>query len=447
MNIPWEEIKNKLKAELPKNTYSLWIEPLTFQQTDPATIVIGCPNKFARTWVAENYTDMIADEFKALGLGRFDLLFDVQPQAPRKEEPHTEAPKQLLLPNFPGNGAGAFLQRDFTFDQFVVGRSNEFAYSVARAFALESQSSCRTLCMMAETGLGKTHLSHAAAHLIFTDRPDTRLYYITAEQFANEMVFSLKNNRIEQFKEKYRRACDVLLLEEVHFLSGKEKIQGELAYTLDALFNDNKKILFTSSLPPNEIPNISRELSSRLTSGLVASIDKPDKETRIKILTRKAERLQLSLPEDVMDLLASRIEGDVRRLESALKCLKARSELLGEKVDAELAKEVLRCIVPETRRPGVDDIKDLVCRYFKLNGDELRSRSRKRIHAVPRNIYLYLCRRHTEESVETIAKTVDRSVSAVIYAVETVAHRMKADQGLKKQIQFFTEKLKAPQGD
>ncbi len=445
MNILWEDIKTRLKDELPKSSYSLWIDPLTLQKTDDARLVLGCPNQFTRAWVAENYAGLIKERLKAAGLGSFDITLEVQTRHKATEETSEPLPKpvQLPLPNFnPSNGGRLLLHQDFTFDQFVVGRSNEFAYSASMDFALESQSSCQTIFMLANTGLGKTHLSHAAGHLILNSRPETRLFYITAEDFTNEMISSLKNSRIDQFKEKYRRACDVLLLEEVHFLSGKEKIQSELAYTLDALANDNKKIMFTSSLPPGDIPSLSKELSSRLTGGLVAQIEKPDKATRVDILLRKAQKLQLSLSEEIIELLATRIEGDVRRLESALKCLKARADLLGDRVDLDLAKDVLKCLVPDSRATSPDDIREIVCGYFKLEPDQLRSRSRKRIHALPRNIYIYLCRWHTEESIESIAKTIDRSHSAVIYATELIAHRMKADRKLKQQVEFLTGKIR-----
>jgi chromosomal replication initiator protein len=448
MKVLWEDIKSQLKTELPKSTYSLWVEPLTFQQLNDAKFVIGCPNKFARSWIAENYLTVITEKLKAAGAASFDLTLEVQstPKPGCLSKSEDPPPLQLPLPNFSiSSGGRLMLHRDFTFDQFVVGKSNEFAYSATRAFAQGSPASYHTLFMLANTGLGKTHLSHAAGHLILQNQPDIRVYYITAEDFTNEMISSLRNNRIEHFKEKYRRACDVLLLEEVHFLSGKEKTQSELAYTLDALANDNKKIMFTSSLAPREIPSISKELSSRLTAGLVATIEKPDKATRADILHRKAARLQLSLSEEIVELIATKLEGDIRKLESALKCLKARADLLGENVDLDLAKDVLKCLAPETRSTTTEEIQDIVCNYFKLEPDHLRSRSRKKVYSLPRNIYVYLCRRHTAESVETIAKTIERSHSAVIYATELIAHKMKADRRLKQQIAFLTQKIRTPE--
>jgi len=446
MNILWEDIKTRLRDELPKSTYSLWIDPLTVHKSDDAHLVLSCPNQFTRAWVAENYVNLIKERLKGAGLESFDITLEVQTRKKAPDQPAEPVfkPVQLPLPNFsPSNGGRLLLHRDFTFDQFVVGRSNEFAYSASMAFAMESQSSCRTIFMLSDTGLGKTHLSHAAGHLILNSRPETRLFYVTAEDFTNEMISSLKSSRIEQFKEKYRRACDVLLLEEVHFLSGKDKIQAELAYTLDALANDNKKIMFTSPLPPGDIPGLSKELSSRLTGGLLAQIERPDKATRIDILLRKAEKLKLSLSEEIVDLLATRIEGDVRKLESALKCLKARADLLGDCVDLDLAKDVLGCLIPRAVATSPDDIREIVCTYFKLEPDQLRSRSRKKIHSLPRNIYVYLCRRHTDESVESIARTIDRSHSAVIYATELIAHRMKSDRKLKQQVEFLTERIRA----
>ena len=203
------------------------------------------------------------------------LSFKVKGPAKPTSPPSTfAAPQQLALPNLPLPGGA--LNQGFTFDRFVVGKCNEFAYSASMALALESNVAWRSLFILSNTGLGKSHLSQAVAHAITEKDPNLRVIYLTAEDFVNEMIFSLKNNRIEEFKNKFRRRCDVLLLEEVHFLSGKEKTQIELGYTLDALANEDKRIIYTSSFLPQNIPNLAKELSSRLTSGIITTIDKPD---------------------------------------------------------------------------------------------------------------------------------------------------------------------------
>jgi len=327
----WDEIKNEIRPALPKNSYSLWIDPISCLE-DKDTIILSCPNRFSKNWVQENYLGLIRDKFKEAGLSHVELLFKVERQ---KRAPALSAlppdPDQLTLPSLPTRQGhrNLWLKSQFTFDRFIVGQSNEFAYSASKSMASGDPCNYHSLLMLANTGLGKTHLSQAIGHRILEKNPSSRIFYMTAEDFTNEMISSLRTNRIEDFKKRYRRRCDVLLLEEIHFLGGKEKIQTELGYTLDALAGDNKKIIFTSALSPKDIPRMSKELTSRLTSGLVTAITDPDYDTRVQILTKKASVYNVGLSEEVIHYLAERLKQDIRQMESALKCLKARAELIG----------------------------------------------------------------------------------------------------------------------
>ena len=233
----------------------------------------------------------------------------------------------------------------------------------------------------------------------------------------------------------------MLLLEEVHFLGGKEKIQAELGYTLDALAGDNKKIIFTSALPPRDIPRMSKELTSRLTSGLVTAIADPDYDTRVRILTEKASVYNVELPEEIIHYLAKRLKQDIRQMESALKCLKARAELIGARIDMDLAKEVVSALVSEECSITTEEIIKLVCGYYHVDPQKVCSKSRKKVYASPRNIYAYLCRHHSDETLAGIGKTINRSHSTVLYSVELVEHKMKTDRNLKHQIDFLSERL------
>jgi chromosomal replication initiator protein len=444
MRATWDEIKNQIKLELPKNTFALWIEPISFLEKRDKTIVLGCPNKFSRTWVFENYFHHIQDRFREAGAAQVDLVFNATPPITDTPDPfEMHPPEQLVFTAFQpnGNGRKTRLNGDYTFERFVVGDSNEFAYSAAYALARGDLSNYDTLLMLGSTGLGKTHLSQAAGHVILNQNPRSQVHYITAEDFTNEMISSIKNNCIEHFKDKYRRSCDVLLLDEVHFLTGKEKTQTELGYTLDALINDRKKIIFTSSLLPKDIPHISKGLSSRMSSGLVATINGPDYDTRIKILRKKAAEHNICLSDKVLHYLATHIIKDVRRMKSALLCLQAKSELLNEKIDTDLAKDVVNDLVSCEASITSEEINKLVCKYFKVDPEMLRSKSRKRVYAYPRNIYIYLCRHCTEDTLEEIAKTVDRSHSTVLYSSELVGHKMKTDDKMRRQVRFLIQKL------
>ncbi len=441
----WEEIKTQLRSELPNNCFSLWISPLSVLERRNGTIVLGCPNRFSKNWVSENYKELIAEKLDRAGLGNIAVEFKVQPHTPARLLASPSAtPQQLCLPNMARRPSKGYinLNRNFTFERFVVGPCNEFAYSASRAMAQDFAWGYNTLLMLAGTGLGKSHLSQAMCHKILQCFPNKRVYYITAEDFTNEMISCLRGGRIDEFKKKYRQACDVLLLEEVHFLSGKEKTQVELGHTLDALFNDKKKIIFTSSLPPKDIPSLSEDLSSRLTGGLVTTIESPDFETRVKIIRKKASEINLPLPEPVVELLAEKLTKDVRQMESALNCLKAKSELLNERISQDLAKEALRYLTNAGDLADMEGIKQLVCKYYKVSPQTLSSKSRKKIHTHPRNIFIYLCRTHTEETLESISRAVNRSHSTVLYAFETVEKKIRLEAKIRKEIEFLSRKIK-----
>ena len=441
----WQEVKNHIRGKLSDNSFSLWINPLTPLEERDDYLVLGCPNKFSLNWVTENYKDLMEKRLNDLGKNNCKLILKIQ--SPEKKEPVPDLfkpSKQLTLPNISSgrtNGRRRF-NRDFTFDRFVVGKCNEFAYSASKALATDSNWKYDSLFLLSNTGLGKSHLSHAIGHAILDHNPNTRAYYITAEDFVNEMIFALKNKRIDEFKDKYRRSCDVLLLEEVHFLSGKEKTQMELGYTLDALVNDNKKIIFTSSLLPKDMPNMTKGLSSRLVSGVISTLEKPDYDTRVKIIEKKSFEHNLRLSEDIIHLFAKNLTRDVRQIESTIRCLRAKSELMNACIDISLAKEVINCQVIDQNNLSLDGIKKVICHYFKVDPAMLQSKSRKKVHAYPRNLFVYLCRNFTDATLEDIGKSINRNHSTIIYSSEIIEKKIKTDNTVKKHITFLTEKIK-----
>jgi len=441
----WEEAKKQIRSEIPKTSFSMWISPLSLQEKKGDTFVLECPNKFTLKWISENYFKMIRAKLCALAQKERDLTLEVKPTKKTTPAPPTiRESRQLFLGQNPSQNllGRKWLNHDFTFDRFVVGNCNEFAYSASRAIALGEHWPYNHLYIYSATGLGKSHLSQAIGHAVLEQRRNRKVCYITAEDFVNEMVLALKSNRIDDFKNKYRRTCDVLLLEEVHFLSGKERTQLELGYTLDALANDRKKIIFTSSLLPKDIPNLSRELSSRLTSGVITNLGQPDYNTRLKIIGKKAKEQGLSLSEEVIHLLSKHLTRDIRQMESALRCVKAKSDLLSAKIDQDLVQDVVRCHVSDQRTITMENVEKIVCRYYKVDPLLLRSKSRKKIHAYPRNVYVYLCRHHTESTVEEIGRSINRTHSTVLYASEVIEHKMQVDGKIKNQIDFLEKKLK-----
>jgi len=442
----WNHVKGLLKETMDEKSYSLWVKPLKFLDSSESTIYLGCPNKFSRIWVQEKYSPLFHRQLSKAGLNDHKLIFKVQPN--RKLNEHTlnggnGNGKQLTLPNMPKKmrAGEKYLNARFTFDKFVVGECNEFAYAVSKALANDSHCFYRSLLLLAKTGLGKSHLTQAIGNSILQKKPTAKVLYITTEDFTNEMIFALKNNQIDQFKNKYRRLCDILLLENLHFLSGKEKIQVELGYTLDSLFNDEKKVIFTSLLMPEEIPGLKKTLTSRLTSGVITSIERPGFDTRLKILKQKVDERKMSLPEDVACFLAENLTLDIRQLEGSLDSIKASSLFLKNKIDIDLAKEVVKQLVPAKHLVAVEDILKIVCKYFKIDIESLKSKSRKKAICYPRCIAIYLCRRYTDKSLEFIGSSFNRNHSTIFYDEEKVKKNLKIDEGIRREVEFLCRQI------
>jgi len=419
----WNQVREALKGLMDENSYTFWVKPLQLLDSDERMIRLGCPNRFFRNWITENYSSLFYSQFSHLGLKGHTILFKVLPHRDLLDfRPHGDNGngRQLLLPNMPAKARAGdrYLNERFTFDTFVVGQSNEFAYQVSKALANDASSPYCSLLLLGQTGLGKSHLAQSIGNLILQKKPTARVNYITAEDFTNEMIFALKNNMIDQFKTKYRRACDVLLLEELHFLSGKEKTQIELGYTLDSLFSDGKKVIFTSSLPVEEIPNMKKMLTSRLSSGVLTNIERPGFQTRLDILKRKAAARNISLPDNVACYLAEHLTQDVRQLEGALVSLDAISFFLKKEISLGLAKETLKQILPDKPLLTIKEIQEMVCKYFKLDLETLTSKSRKKVISYPRSTAIYLCRDY-----------------------EKIKKHIQTDESVRKEVEFLSRKI------
>ena len=441
MDEVWRLVREDLRARVSDNCFKIWIEPLVPLPAAGTGITLACPNRFFLNWVREHYLTEIKRSWERCGgaPGEIDLQVAAKTRRPRGE-PEDSAQLPLDLP-VPTDGPGYRLNRRFTFDQFVVGAGNSFAFSAALAMATGKSSHCHSLYLLGDTGLGKSHLSHAIGNHILSEKPGTRVLYVTAEEFTNEMVLSIKQRRMEIFKEKYRSRCDVLLLEEVPFLSGKEKTQAELAYTLDALCQNNKRVVFTGTHFPKDIPKLKSRLQSRLAGGMVTHIEPPDFATRLKILEKKAAHESIRLPGGVADLLAHTITRDVRQLESAVIGLVAKSSLMGKPIDLRLAHEILDAVCSDHQAISVGRILQLICRYFKVSLEALQSKSRKKGVVYPRNLGMYLCRKYTDATLETIGRALNRSHATVIYAVEAINREMARKGGVCNQVDFLSQQL------
>ncbi len=443
MDAVWKKVKTAIKKRIPNHSYKMWIEPLKVQKSEDNTWVVYCPNFFSRKRVQGLYGSIIQHNMQT-ELGQdCELLYKISNQSNGSK---TKVAKELQLP-LPNDNVrpcnGRFLRRDFTFDQFVVGRNNDFAYSASLALASRRDVQQNALFLLSKTGLGKSHLSQAIGHHILSIHPSDRVYYITAEDFSNEMVRAYRHNAIDKFKEKYRSRCDVLLLEDVHYLSGKERTQIELALTLDTLFESGKRIIFSSCYLPAEIPKLKDKLRSRLSCGLISAIEPPDFRTRVRILRKKVGTYDYQLSDSVIQYLAGELTDDVRQLESGLNGVAAKSSLLGLTADIKLAESVVKNIVRQRKRITIDVIKKLVCKYYNVSQEEIMSRSRKQNFVRPRQMAIYLARRYTDAPLQTIGKSFNRYHATALHSINCIERGLKQDSSIHKQVSFFRKKLES----
>lgn len=440
----WRRTKDDLQSRISSNCYKMWIDPLELVVSDEGKVSLACPNRFFLNWVRENYlADIKSSWQKQSGTSQdIDLRLAATPRRlPTGDDDSSQLP--LPLPQRE-NGSLYRLNRRFTFDQFVVGSSNSFAFQASYAIANGDRGLSSSLYLLADTGLGKSHLSHAIGNYILSHSSNTRVLYLTAEEFTNEMVIAIKQRRMEGFKAKYRNGCDVLLLEEVQFLSGKEKTQAELAYTLDALSRDNKRVIFTGTHFPRDIPKLKSKLQSRLTAGMVTHIEPPDFHTRLKILEKKADNEGIRLPSEVAELLATHITRDVRQLESCIIGIVAKSSLLEKPIDLRLAHEVLESVCDSREAVSIERVQQIICQYFKVSVEALKSNSRKKGVVYPRNLGMYFCRKYTDETLESIGRSFNRSHATVIHAVDNILRQIQQKSGVRNQVEFLGQQLENP---
>lgn len=443
MDAVWKEVKTAIKHRIPGHSFRMWIEPLNLKRGEADTWVLACPNFFSKKRIQEHYGDLIATELRnALGAS-CNLAFAVAGKKngskPRiSRDPQLPLPTESVRPH-----SGRFLKKDFTFDHFVVSGNNDFAYSASLALASRRDSQQNALFLLSKTGMGKSHLSQAVGHHVLREYPGERVYYITAEDFSNEMVQAYRQGAIDQFKGKYRQHCDVLLLEDVHYLSGKERTQIELAMTLDTLFESGKRIIFSSCYPPADIPRLDAKLCSRLSCGLISNIDPPDFRTRVRILQKKAMIHAYKIPENVIHYLAGELTEDVRQLESGLNGVAAKSSLMGMGIDLNLAASVVKNIVRQRKTITVELIKKLVCKYYNVSAEDIVSRSRKQSLVRPRQMAIYLSRRYTDSPLQAIGRSFNRYHATALHSINCIERGLKQNSALQKQVEFFRQKLES----
>lgn len=434
MEKTWDALKETLRSKLSESSYRVWIEPISYKGADGDTLILGCPNRFFASWVQERYLSALKD----------DLIFNGRRLSVRlmyeKNEAETVAGGQMYLPNFcPDEVQRPRFSERFTFDEFVVGESNQYAFNACWRVAHEEMN-CKIVYLHARTGLGKSHLAQAVGQTFLERRPRARLCYVSANEFTTQIVRAIKDGHMDALKRKYD-VCDALLLEEVHSLAGRERTQVELVSAIDAMADCGKMLILTGNQPPGQIARLSEQLSSRVASGLVISINPPDKPTRRKILARKAKKQGLDLTDDVLDFLAGRLVGDIRRIEGAVIGLVARASFIRHPVDLDMAREVVENLAAEPVEIDIRVIRELVCRHYKVTQEDLRSKLRKRAVSWPRQLAMYLSRKFTDYPLEVIGREFNRDHATVLHSVKHITRSMSESAKLKSEVDYLVGQM------
>jgi len=442
----WNEIKEILRYKLPEAVQHLWIEPLNCTRADESRIDLACPDKFFCSWIKENYLKVIEESLEQLGKTSVQIHFSVSnPSIHEQTAPLLQGSdnrEQLRLPAMPQvNTSVRNLHPRYTFEEFMVGESNLLAHSACQAIANGDTSFGSSLYINAGAGLGKSHLTHAVAHTIVDHFPGTRLYYLTAQQFSSEMVARIKSNSMDEFKNKYHNYCDVLLIEDVQSLTGKAKTQEELNEILDVLMKSGKRIILTGSAIPRELTKIDEGFRSRMSAGLISTINPPDLNTSRLIIKRKAANCNLLIEEELVEYLAQSIKGDIRKLESAIVGLKAKSSLLKRNPDIAMAKEVVSEVIGNSQDLSAEFIRDFIASQFKISTQDMQSKSRKKTITFPRQVSMYLARKYTEQGLAEIGKAFNRDHSTVLHSVRVISDSMARNGSIRGQVELLAKKL------
>ncbi len=415
----WQRLQPHLRELLGDHEYATWIEPLELASHAAGELVLTSANPMVLQWVADQlHADLSSVARSVLGDHTVVRLAEPKPERP-------VAPRVATKP-------------DFTFERFVVGPSNQFACAAAEAVADRPGSAYNPLFLYGDTGLGKTHLLHAIANRVCQQNQQISLLYITAEQFLNDFINAIRTKRMDEFRRRFR-AVDLLLLDDIQFLAGKEQTQEEFFHTFNTLQSSGRQLVFTSDARPADIQGLEERLRSRFLQGLIADIQPPDLETRCAILREKGRAAGWDLPEDVVLFISRRIQKNVRELEGCLNRTLAYAHLANQPLTVELVRSALAEILPEARRPSAADIIRFVAHHYGVRVSDLKGRSNRRSIALPRQVSMYLIRNVLEMSFPEIGKIFGKHHSTVIYAVETIHKSRQSNPDFDSTITSFLE--------
>ena len=423
----WDRLLASLEGHLPPQALANWIRPARLVGYHDNRLELAVPNKFARQYIEQHYLGTLQAAAATLLGARTHVVLTIDRSLPAPP-PSTPAPG-LAAP------AAAALDARYTFETFVVGSSNQFAQAACLAVAEHPSAAYNPLFIYGGVGLGKTHLLHAIGHRLTQSHPQIRVQYLSTEKFTNELIGAIRYDKTQEFRQRYR-TMDLLLIDDVQFLSGKERTQEEFFHTFNDLHESRRQIVLSSDRSPKGIPEIEERLRSRFEWGLIADIQPPDFETRVAILKKKAELDRLPLPDDVAYFIATKVKSNIRELEGSLVRIRAFCTLSGRELSLDLAQEVLANIWgTDERRIAIEDIQRRVAEVFKVRPQDLRAKTRTKAVAFPRQVAMYLARQLTSHSYADIGRGFGgKDHTTVLYAVQKIEALLQEDPKFQKTI-------------
>ncbi len=437
----WQKVLDLIRKEITDVSYDTWIKAIEPVSAKGDQLYLCVPNDFTKSILEGRYTSLISNAVKQVSSKSYYINFIL----PGDADKYMDSPEKSAAEK---NESYGMLNPKYTFDTFVIGNSNRFAHAASLAVAEAPAAAYNPLFIYGGVGLGKTHLMHAIGHYILSQNPKVKVLYVSSEKFTNELINSIQTNKNVEFRNRYR-SVDILLIDDIQFIAGKESTQEEFFHTFNSLYEANKQIIISSDRPPKEIPTLEDRLRSRFEWGLIADIQPPDIETRIAILKKKALLENLDVDDEVLAFIAKRIESNIRELEGALTRIIAYSALTNNKLDLSVAEEALKDIISnhKPRKITAELIQKVVAEAYQLKIEDFKSKKRSRPIAYPRQIAMYLCREMTDLSLPKIGEIFGgRDHTTVIHACDKIAEDMNNDPQIRKSINNLIKHINESQG-
>src|SRR5678815_4495389 len=432
----WEKVLNKIEEKIGTQSYNTWFKPTHFIRREGSALYIRVPNAFVRDWLNE-HIDIVLDAARSAEIGDISVVYIIEEGTAKPPEP---PPTQGSL-DF--ESIDNTLNPKYTFETFVVGSSNQFAHAAAVAVAERPSKAYNPLFMYGGVGLGKTHLMHAIGQAVKLHNKQLRLTYISTEKFTNELINAIRYDKLLGFRERYRNN-DVLLIDDIQFIAGKERTQEEFFHTFNALYDTHKQIIISADCPPREIPTLEERLHSRFEWGLIADIQPPDLETKVAIIKKKADQQNIEIPDNVALYIASKIKSNIRELEGALVRLIAYCSLKGLEISLPVAQETLRDILSSDERViTIEMIQKTISDYYGMRVQDLKAKNNAKAVTGPRQICMYVCKKITGASLPQLGREFgNKHHTTVLHSINKVELMRQQDKELNRQIQAFIESFR-----